>query len=81
MNTIQKTQGVNGGGACIGQTRIAVWMLEAARREGFSDEDILVMYPQLTASDLSCCWKYINTHKGEIEQEVQENDMLKTSSA
>ena len=31
---IQRTPGVCGGEACVGMTRIAVWMLEEARRAG-----------------------------------------------
>ena len=32
---IQRTDGVCGGEACVGDTRIAVWMLEEARRGGW----------------------------------------------
>ena len=34
---IHRTPGVCGGEACVGMTRIAVWMLEEARRVGVGD--------------------------------------------
>ena len=71
---IERTPGVNGGAASLGQTRIAVWMLESARREGLSDDDILTMYPQLSAADLMDAWRYVVNHKEEIEGEIQENE-------
>jgi len=36
---IQKTPGVCGGEACVGETRLAVWMLVEARRAGCTDEE------------------------------------------
>lgn len=71
---IQKTSGVNGGAANIGQTRIAVWMLEAARREGLSDGRILEMYPTLSVQDLEEAWRYVEANKAEIEREIRENE-------
>ena len=50
--SIEMTPGVVGGAACIRQTRIAVWMLEQARRLGISEADLLRNYPNLTAQDL-----------------------------
>jgi len=37
---IRKTPGVIGGDACIGKTRIAVWMLVNARKLGMTDKEI-----------------------------------------
>ncbi len=71
---ISKTPGVNGGAASIGASRIAVWMLEEARREGLSDGEILAMYPQLDARHLVMAWLYVATHLEEIEQEIRENE-------
>lgn len=70
---IEHTSGVNGGSASIGQTRIAVWMLEAARREGLRDGDILAMYPQLGAADLVEAWSYVAANGEEIERDLREN--------
>ena len=71
---IEKTAGVNGGAANIGATRIAVWMLEAARREGLRDAEILAMYPTLSATDLAIAWNYVRLNEAEIEREIAENE-------
>jgi len=71
---IQRTPGVNGGSACIGSTRIAVWMLEAARREGLSDGQFLEMYPSLHAADVAEAWRYIAQNQLEIERDIRENE-------
>lgn len=70
---IHKTQGVNSGAACIGTTRIAVWMLEAARRSGLSDREILVMYPRLNEKHLMLAWWYVAGHSAEIEESIRAN--------
>src|SRR5207245_2724666 len=49
---IQKTPGVCGGDARIGDTRIPVWLLVLARKQGQSDAHLLDGYPSLTAADL-----------------------------
>jgi uncharacterized protein (DUF433 family) len=41
-----------GGEACIGQTRIPVWLLISYRRQGASDAHILEGHPELSAVDL-----------------------------
>lgn len=74
---IQKTAGVNGGAACIGSTRIAVWMLEAARREGLREGEILAIYPDLNAADLAAAWNYSARNGVEIAREIAENEAAK----
>ena len=71
---IEKTQGVMGEVACIGQTRIPVWLLEQARRQGVSEAEILRNYPTLTAQDLANAWDYINSHRDEIENQIIANE-------
>ena len=71
---IEKTPNVMGGAACIRQTRIAVWMLEQARRQGVSEANLLLNYPLLTAQDLANAWDYANTNIQEIENEITENE-------
>ena len=73
---IQKTPNVNGGAASLGQTRIAVWMLEDARRMGMSDGQILAQFPQLQAQDLVAAWNYVALHAEEIEREIRENEAV-----
>lgn len=71
---ISKTEGINGGDASIGATRIAVWMLEEVRREGLSDGEILALYPQLDARHLVMAWWYVATQPAEIEFAIQKNE-------
>lgn len=71
---IKHTPGVVGGSARLGQTRIAVWILEEARREGASDGQILEMYPTLSSEDLDAVWRYTAQNLEEIERDIREND-------
>jgi len=71
---IDLTPGVMGGAACIVRTRIPVWLLVQARNMGATDIDLLKAYPQLRAEDLSNAWAYYRAHRGEIDQEIAEND-------
>lgn len=71
---IEKTENVMGGAACIRQTRIPVWLLEQARRQGVSEVDLLRNYPQLSAQDLANAWDYVNSHRVEIEAAITMNE-------
>jgi len=71
---IKKTPGVCGGDACIGNTRIQVWVLVGYRRLGSSDAEVLKCYPHLTAADLVNAWAYADAYPQEIEQAIKEND-------
>ena len=71
---IEKTPNVMGGVACIRQTRIPVWMLENARRQGVSEAELLLNYPGLTAKDLANAWDYVSLRLDEIEIEIAENE-------
>lgn len=70
---IQRTPGVCGGEACIGMTRVAVWMLEEARRAGVAELELLKDYPGLGVYDLDAAWRYVETHAEEIEQAIRTN--------
>ena len=70
---VRHTPGVCGGDACLGNTRIAVWMLEEARRAGVTDAELLQDYPSLNARDLAAAWTYVDTHPEEIENAIQAN--------
>jgi uncharacterized protein (DUF433 family) len=70
---IRRTEGVCGGEACIGMSRIAVWMLEEARRVGVQDIDLLKDYPALSIYDLEAAWEYVATHPDEIESAIRAN--------
>ena len=71
---IQKTPNVCGGAACIRQTRIPVWLLENARRQGITEIELLQDYTLLTAKDLANAWDYVSFHKAEIEQNIADNE-------
>lgn len=71
---IRHTPGVCGGEACIRMTRVAVWMLEEARRARASDADLLADYPDLTREDLEAAWQYTSTHAEEIENAIRANN-------
>jgi uncharacterized protein (DUF433 family) len=71
---IEKTPGVCGGSACIASTRIPVWGLVEARRQGYSETDLLKSYPMLTASDLAHAWIYAAAYSEEIEDAIQANE-------
>ena len=70
---IQKTPGVCGGEACVGETRLAVWMLVEARRAGCTDTEILQDYPGLNTARLANAWAYAASHAEEIEEAIAEN--------
>ena len=72
---IRKTPGVIGGDACIGNRRIAVWMLVEARDAGIRDERLLTDYdPPLTREELDAAWRYAAAHPSEIAQAIRENN-------
>src|SRR3954469_18018443 len=71
---IRKTPGVLGGDACVGNRRIAVWMLVEARNIGISDEQLLTDYdPPLTGAELDAAWRYAAAHPEEITRAIREN--------
>jgi uncharacterized protein (DUF433 family) len=65
--------GVCGGDPVIVRTRIPVWVLEQARRQGTSDADLLSAYPVLRAEDLANAWAYVRSHLDEINQQIAED--------
>jgi uncharacterized protein (DUF433 family) len=72
---IQKTPDVIGGDACIGKSRIAVWMVVQARKLGMTDEEIRTRYdPPLSQADLDAAWEYYQQHRAEIDQAIRENE-------
>jgi len=71
---IESTPGVCGGEPCIVRTRIPVWVLEQARRLGFSEAELLSNYPSLRAEDLTNAWAYVRAHKQEIGKQIRDNE-------
>ena len=71
---IESVPGVCGGDAVVVRTRIPVWLLEKARREGLREADILSAYPSLRAEDLANAWAYVRSHRNEIDEQILAND-------
>jgi uncharacterized protein (DUF433 family) len=75
LGIIRKTPGVIGGDACIGNRRIAVWMLVQAKQLGITDEQLLRDYePPLTPAELSAAWDYYEKNREEIDQAIRDNE-------
>ena len=70
---ISKSANRCGGDACVRDTRITVWGLEAHRRLGMSDREILTAVQDLTLADLDAAWDYVATHATEIDEAIREN--------
>lgn len=71
---ITKTPGVCGGEACIGNTRIPVWLLVSFRQQGSSDAELLGFYPHLSAADLVNVWAYAEAYSSEIGDAIRRNE-------
>lgn len=72
---IDKTSGICGGAACIVRTRVPVWTLVQARRQGLSEAELLASYPTLRAEDLINAWTYARMYPDEIEGAIAENEV------
>jgi uncharacterized protein (DUF433 family) len=73
-STIQKTPGVNGGSACVRETRIPVWTLIQLMKLGRAEKDLLSDFPSLAPDDLDAVWSYYRSHASEIESEIAEQE-------
>lgn len=71
---IEHTPGVCGGRARVGGHRIAVWLLEEDRRQGWSVARILEAYPSLEAEDVRQAWRYAELHPAEIDSDINDNE-------
>lgn len=71
---IVETPGICGGSPRVYGTRIPVWGFERARRNGWSDLDLLENYPSITQADLENVWAFVEGHREQIEREIQENN-------
>jgi uncharacterized protein (DUF433 family) len=65
---------VCGGDPCIVRTRIPVWALEQARRQGLSEKDLLKAYPSLRSEDLAQAWAFVRVHPEDIGKQIRENE-------
>lgn len=69
---ISRTPGVCGGEACIGKTRIPVWLLATYFRDGLTDDEVLENYPSLNTADLLEARLYIALYPRHIERGVRQ---------
>ncbi len=71
---IEKTEGICGGAARINDTRIPVWSLENARRQGVTEAELLQDYPAISAQDLANAWNYVRSNTTEIDEQIRLNE-------
>ena len=71
---IQKTPGVCGGRACVGNTRIPVWTLISFLHQGATNEDMIQAYPVLTVGHLNLVREYYEANRAEIDRDIREQD-------
>ena len=62
--------GVQGGSPCIQGTRTPVWVLAAIHKQGDTPEDILELYPNLSAAQVYAALSYYYEHRAEIDAEI-----------
>lgn len=72
---IDSTPDVCGGDPRIVRTRIPVWVIEQARRQGASETDLLRAYPTLRSEDLINAWEYVRAHKDKIDTQINDNEV------
>ena len=71
---IDSTPEICGGAPRIVRTRIPVWLLEQARRQGAREPDLLRAYPTLRPDDLATAWTFVDSHPRLIEDQISENE-------
>lgn len=70
---VVRTPDTCGGDARIDGTRIMVWLLEAYRRDGASDAELLDGYPTLGPGDLRSAWAYADANRAEMDAAIADN--------
>ena len=53
-SVVKHTAGVCGGQACIGDTRIMVWIIVSDLLNNSTHEEIIENYPQLSKENIDC---------------------------
>jgi len=71
---VSKRPDIQGGDACVRETRIPVWVIVNYRRLGAADADILQAYPTLNQADLDAAFEYAASHANEIDEAIRENE-------
>ncbi len=73
---VQKTPGVCGGKACVGNTRIGVWLLIAHLQDGASEVDLLNAFPILLPEHIAAAREYYRLHPAEIDEAIRKNELM-----
>jgi uncharacterized protein (DUF433 family) len=71
---VQRTDGVSGGAACVGNSRIPVWTLVQLKKLGRNESDLVRDFPGLTREDLDAVWNYYRQNPAEIDAEIAGQD-------
>jgi uncharacterized protein (DUF433 family) len=67
---VEVVPGVCSGRPVIKGTRIPVWVIEHARRDGMSLDDIIEMYPSLDRTRILAALKWADEHRDQIDSEI-----------
>ena len=67
MTVINKTPGVRAGAACIGSSRVPVWIIVMMSEAGAGVPEMLAAYPELNAADCAAALNYAVKHRAEID--------------
>jgi uncharacterized protein (DUF433 family) len=70
MSVIRKTPGVRRGTACIGDSRVPVWIIVLMSEAGAGVEEMLTAYPQLTPADCAAALNYARVNRAEIDADI-----------
>ncbi len=72
---INKTPGVCGGRACVGNRRLPVWSLVATGRGGVPDDELMTYFctTPLSRDELAAAREYARRHPAEIDRDIREN--------
>ena len=70
---VSRNPDVCDGATCVMNTQIPIWVLVDARDViGFDDEDILLEFPSLSATDLANAWEYASEFARAIRYETRD---------
>jgi len=70
MTVIRKSPGIRGGAACIGDSRVPVWIIVLMSEAGACVGEMLAAYPQLTPADCAAALNYALAHRAEIDADI-----------
>ena len=70
---VRETLGVCGGSPRVGHTRIPVRLIVELRRVGAAIDEILAMYPQLTAAQVQGALDYYARNPARVDEDIAGN--------